>query len=82
MHRIVSKAAILSCLFLGACSPQAQIDGLAQSASGTVSELKQKVNAVVQPAVDTVNEIDKKIKKFQSGAEMIQKGISEVNGAL
>lgn len=83
MKWISARTALASCLFLAGCaSSQARLDALQDSASGTMADIKHRINDTVQPAVDAVNQIDKAIKKVQSGAEMIQQGIGTVKEAL
>lgn len=79
MHRMFLSTAIVSSFFVVGCAAsQARLDALKDAASGTISDLKDTTNAVM----DTVSEIDSKVKQVQSGANLIRKGVGELGEAL
>jgi hypothetical protein len=83
MKHVFARIVITSCLFFAGCiSPQARLDALQESASGAISDVKNDINAVVQPIVETVNEIDRNVKKVQSGAALMKEGIGALKEAL
>lgn len=53
-------------LFITACSIQ--------------EKTQQKVHEIVEPVVDTIKEVDERVKQIQSGATMIRRGVDLIKG--
>ncbi len=58
------------------------VDGLIQTASGKITDVKRAAENITQPVLDTVDDIEKKIHAVGSGVTKVQDGIEQLKGAI
>jgi len=79
--------AITGTVLLSACSAAQSsvtdlVDGAVQTASGKITEIKDKAKQAIQPVTDVIDDAQKRIDAVGSGVLKLKEGIEQVKGAV
>lgn len=69
-------------LLAGCASTSATLNDISETASGRITEIKDRAQKAVEPIVETAKEIDKRVKQVQSGAKLIQDGVNTLKEGI
>jgi hypothetical protein len=70
--------AISALLLLTACGQATLLEDAIETASGRITEVKVRVQNTVDPIVETAENVNKRIKQVQSGAQMLKNGVDAI----
>lgn len=74
--RLSHISLLTSVLLAGCTSTSATLKDISATASGRITEVKDRAQKAIEPIVETAKEIDKRVKQVQSGAQLIQDGVN------
>lgn len=74
--------AFIAFALVGCSSTSATLNDISETASGRITEIKDRAQKAVEPIVETAKEIDKRVKQVQSGAKLIQNGVNTLKEGI
>lgn len=82
MKQTFCMLGICAGLLSGCANIDATLQDVARTASGRITEVRSRVDGVIQPVVETIETANKRIKQVQSGAALIREGIEGVQEGM
>jgi hypothetical protein len=72
----MKRLLVIAVLLLTACSPQARLNELVDTASGTIHDVRETVDSTAKTVQDSVDDVQDRWGKLQSGATLIKNGLN------
>lgn len=74
--------AFIAITLAGCTGASVTLDDISETASGRITEIKDRAQKAVEPIVETAKEIDRRVKQVQSGAQLIQDGVNTLKEGI